>query len=94
MNSQLEYMYIQLLSIITSDRMSKLENNPGHCMSAMSGTDEIFEQLICYTSNSFVSLLNSFPVMTIDETAREKLNTICERYKVSLVSLFSRVKLY
>ena len=44
--SQLEYLYNQLMSILTFSFYSKLEDNPSKCLSTMSGTENLFEQMI------------------------------------------------
>lgn len=76
LNSQLEYLYSQLLSILTQDRVEKLEENPSHCNTAMSNTETLFEQIIEYTSKSLVSVLDSYPVLPLE--ARAKLLNICD----------------
>ena len=75
--SQLEYLYNQLMSILTISFYSKLEDNPSKCLSTMSGTENLFEQIIQYSTNSFVSLFNSYQVMNYIE-GRDKLNKIAE----------------
>ena len=75
--SQLEYLYNQLMSILTISFYSKLEDNPSKCLSTMSGTENLFEQIIQYSSNSFTSLFNSYQVMNYLE-GRDKLNKIAE----------------
>ena len=61
--SQLEYLYNQLMSILTISFYSKLEDNPSKCLSTMSGTENLFEQIIQYSSKSFTSLFNAFQVL-------------------------------
>ena len=78
--SQLEYLYNQLMSILTISFYSKLEDNPSKCLSTMSGTENLFEQIIQYSSNSFPSLFNSYQVMYYLE-GRDKLNKIAEEYR-------------
>jgi hypothetical protein len=78
--SQLEYLYNQLMSILTSSFYSKLEDNPSKCLSTMSGTENLFEQMIQYTSKSFPSLFNSYQVFNFFEQ-REKLNKIAEEFR-------------
>ena len=78
--SQLEYLYNQLMSILTISFYSKLEDNPSKCLSTMSGTENLFEQIIQYSSNSFPSLFNSYQVMNYLE-GRDKLNKIAEEYR-------------
>ena len=80
LNSQLEYLYNQLMSILTIRFYEKLEDNPSKCLTAMSGTENLFEQIIEYTSHSFVSLFDSFQVMNFFEN-REKLNKIAEEFR-------------
>ena len=75
--SQLEYLYNQLMSILTSSFYSKLEDNPSKCLSTMSGTENLFEQIIQYSSKSFTSLFNAFQVLNYFED-RNKLNKIAE----------------
>ena len=75
--SQLEYLYNQLMSILTISFYSKLEDNPSKCLSTMSGTENLFEQIIQYSSKSFTSLFNACQVLNyFDE--RNKLNKIAE----------------
>ena len=78
--SQLEYLYNQLMSILTSSFYSKLEDNPSKCLSTMSGTENLFEQMIQYTSKSFPALFNSYQVFNFFDY-REKLNKIAEEYR-------------
>ena len=75
--SQLEYLYNQLMSILTISFYSKLGDNPSKCLSTMSGTENLFEQIIQYSSNSFTSLFNSCQVMNYLE-GRDKINKIAE----------------
>ena len=49
--SQLEYLYNQLMSILTISFYSKLEDNPSKCLSTMSGTENLFEQIIQYKAS-------------------------------------------
>ena len=78
--SQLEYLYNQLMSILTTSFYSKLEDNPSKCLSTMSGTEILFEQIIQYSSKSFTSLFNSYQVMNYIDN-RDKLNKIVEEYR-------------
>ena len=78
--SQLEYLYNQLMSILTISFYSKLGDNPSKCLSTMSGTENLFEQIIQYSSKSFTSLFNSYQVMNYIE-GRDKLNKIAEEYR-------------
>ena len=78
--SQLEYLYNQLMSILTISFYSKLGDNPSKCLSTMSGTENLFEQIIQYSSHSFTSLFNSYQVMNYLE-GRDKLNKIAEEFR-------------
>ena len=78
--SQLEYLYNQLMSILTISFYSKLEDNPSKCLSTMSGTENLFEQIIQYSSKSFTSLFNAYQVMNYIE-GRDKLNKIADEYR-------------
>ena len=78
--SQLEYLYNQLMSILTISFYSKLEDNPSKCLSTMSGTENLFEQIIQYSSRSFTSLFNSYQVMNFFEE-RNKLIKIAEEFR-------------
>lgn len=74
--SQLEYLYNQLMSILTNQFFERLKDNPSRCLTAMSGTDILFEQIIKFTSNTMVSLFKSYQVLRINN--RDKINKICE----------------
>ena len=76
--SQLEFLYSQLLSIVTSERIPRLEEKPSSCMNALQDTDQLFEQMIDYTSKTIVSLLSAYQVLPIEN--RNKLNDICGNY--------------
>ena len=76
--SQLELLYQQLLSIVTSERMPLLEEKPSSCSTVLSGINESLEQIIEYSSNTMVGLLNSYHVLPIEN--RQKLNNICQKY--------------
>ena len=78
--SQLEYLYNQLMSILTISFYSKLEDNPSKCLSTMSGTENLFEQMIQYSSKSFCALFNSYQVFNLRES-RDKLNKLTEEYR-------------
>ena len=78
--SQLEYLYYQLMSILTISFYSKLEDNPSKCLSTMGGTENLFEQMIQYTSKSFPALFNSYQVFNFFEL-REKLNKLAEEFR-------------
>lgn len=74
--SQLEFLYSQLMSILTNQNFERLKVNPSKCLTAMSGTDILFEQMIKFTSHSMVSLLKSYQVLPIIN--RDRINKICE----------------
>jgi hypothetical protein len=76
--SQLELLYNQLLSIVTSERMPILEEKPSSCARILSGINESLEQVIEYSNNTMVSLLNSYQVTPIQN--RQKINNICHKY--------------
>ena len=78
--AQLEYLYNQLMTILTSSFYSKLEDNPSKCLSTMSGTENLFEQIIQYTSKSFPALFNSYQVFNFFEH-RDKLNKIADEFR-------------
>ena len=77
--SQLELLYYQLLSIVTSERMPVLEEKPSSCSKIISGINESMEQIIEYTNNNMVSLLNAYEVLPIAN--RNKLNDICTKHR-------------
>ena len=76
--SQLELLYQQLLSIVTSERMPILEEKPSSCSTVLSGINESMEQMIEYSSNTLVGLLSSYQVLPIEN--RQRLNNICHKY--------------
>ena len=76
--SQLELLYHQLLSIVTSERMPTLEEKPSSCARILSGINESLEQIIEYTNNTMVSLLSSYQVLPIEN--RQKINNLCQKY--------------
>ena len=76
LKSQFEYLNNQLMSILTNNIYEKLEDNPSRYLQLINTNEILFENLIYYTSHSFVSLFNSFQVFKCD--FREKLNKICE----------------
>ena len=83
LHSQLEFIYNQLMSILTVRFYEKLEDNPSKCLTAMGGTENLFEQIIQYSSNSFISLFNSYQILNfinINEN-RDKINKILEDNK-------------
>jgi len=83
LHSQLEYIYNQLMSILTVRFYEKLEDNPSKCLTAMGGTENLFEQIIQYSSNSFISIFNSYQVMNFVnyDGTRDKINKILEENK-------------
>lgn len=83
LNSQLEYLYLQLVSIITADRLIRLEDNPRNLYNALSDTNELFEQIITYTTHSLISLLNSYQTLVLDANTRIRLSSICADNKVN-----------
>ena len=76
--SQLELLYHQLLSIVTSERMPILEEKPSQCARILSGINESLEQIIEYSNNTMVSLLSSYQVLPIEN--RQKINNLCQQY--------------
>ena len=83
LHSQLEMIYNQLMSILTVKFYEKLEDNPSKVLTAMGGTENLFEQIIHYSSNSFISIFNSYQIMNFENfgTNREKINKILEDNK-------------
>ena len=77
LQSQLEYLSNQLMSVLTFKNFEKLENSPSKCLSIISVMNYLFEQTIKYSSHSFVSLFNSYHVMSYI-SHRKKLNKIIE----------------
>ena len=80
LQSQLEMIYSQLMSILTIRFYEKLEDNPSKCLTAMSGTENLFEQIIQYSSHSFISLFNSYQIMNFVNFTenREKISKILD----------------
>ena len=76
--SQLELLYHQLLSIVTSERMPILEEKPSQCGRILSGINESLEQIIEYSNNTMVSLLSSYQVLPVEN--RAKINSICQQF--------------
>ena len=74
------------MSILTIDRMRRLEENSSSSLNALSDTDDIFEQNIIYSSNTLTSLLNSYQVLIMDSNSKTKLNTICSQNKVYYIN--------
>ena len=83
LHSQLEFIYNQLMSILTSKFYEKLEDNPSKCLTAMGGTENLFEQIIQYSSNSFISIFNSYQIMNFENfgESHDKLTKILEENK-------------
>jgi hypothetical protein len=83
LHSQLEYIYNQLMSILTVRFYEKLEDNPSKCLTAMGGTENLFEQIIQYSSNSFISIFNSYQILNFVnyDGNRDKINKILEENK-------------
>ena len=85
LHSQLEFIYSQLMSILTVKFYEKLEDNPSKVLTAMGGTENLFEQIIQYSSNSFISIFNSYQIMNFQNfgESRDKINKILEENKGS-----------
>ena len=83
LHSQLEYIYNRLMSILTVRFYEKLEDNPSKCLTAMGGTENLFEQIIQYSSNSFISLFGSYQILNFLNFGenRDKINKILEDNK-------------
>ena len=83
LHSQLEFIYNQLMSILTVKFYEKLEDNPSKVLTAMGGTENLFEQIIQYSSNSFISIFNSYQIMNFQNfgESRDKINRILEDNK-------------
>ena len=83
LHSQLESIYSQLMSILTVKFYEKLEDNPSNVLTAMGGTENLFEQIIQYSSNSFISIFNSYQIMNFENfgESRDKINKILEDNK-------------
>ena len=83
LHSQLEFIYSQLMSILTVKFYEKLEDNPSKVLTAMGGTENLFEQIIQYSSNSFISIFNSYQIMNFQNfgESRDKINKILEENK-------------
>ena len=77
LHSQLELIYNELMSILTVKFYKKLEDNPSKVLTAMGGTENLFEQIIQYLSNSFISIFNSYQIMNF----QDKINRILEDNK-------------
>ena len=83
LHSQLEFIYSQLMSILSVKFYEKLEDNPSKVLTAMGGTENLFEQIIQYSSNSFISIFNSYQIMNFENfgESRDKINKILEDNK-------------
>ena len=71
------------MSILTVRFYEKLEDNPSKCLTAMVGTENLFEQIIQYSLNCFISLFNLYQILNfinINEN-RDKINKILEDNK-------------
>ena len=75
LTSQLKYLLKQLMSLLTTQLYARLIQNPSKCLTALDGTDILFEQMIKFTSHSLVSLLDAYQVLPLPN--RDKLNKIC-----------------
>lgn len=69
---------MQLLSIITSDRISFIEKKPSTCADAMSGTESMFEQTLTYSHSNMACILGSYEIVIFDKESRKKLKSILE----------------
>jgi hypothetical protein len=71
------------MSILTVKFYEKLEDNPSKVLTAMGGTENLFEQIIQYSSNSFISIFNSYQIMNFENfgESRDKINKILEDNK-------------
>ena len=81
--SQLELLYIQLLSIITKPGICKLEEKPSSFNSILEKKIYLFEQIIEYSSHSFSSLIKCFQVSPIEN--RYKIYDIISKNKIEYV---------
>jgi hypothetical protein len=83
LHSQLEFIYNQLMSILTVKFYEKLEDNPSKVLTAMGGTENLFEQIIQYSANSFISIFNSYQIMNFQNfgESRDKITRILEDNK-------------
>ena len=75
-DNQLENLYNQLFSICTIYIIEKLEDNPSNCINILNNKEIFFEQIIKYTSNSFVSIFKSYQIFYFEENSI--INKICE----------------
>ena len=81
--SQLELLYIQLLSIITKPGICKLEEKPSSFNFILEKKLFLFEQIIEYSSHSLSSLINCYQVSPIEN--RNKIYDIISKYKIEFV---------
>lgn len=72
-----------MLSILTVERMKRLEANSNSTINALSDTDDIFEQTILYSTNTLTAYLNSYQILLMESVARTKLSNICSANKVN-----------
>ena len=79
LTSQLEYLYKQLLSILSEPYVLAFENHSSKCLQVMAGTEVFFEQMIEMTSHTLISVLKSYPVAHIK--FRNKIQKICKDNK-------------
>lgn len=75
-NKTLELLYLQLLSIITFDRMRFLEKKPSSCSDALSGTESLLEQCITNSHRNLACILGTYEVLIFEKEARKKLKQI------------------
>ena len=71
-----------MVSVITGERIARLEENPSHCITALSGTEELFESMLRYSTKTLTSVLNSYPVLQLDSNYRSKLHVSLNSQKV------------
>ena len=81
--SQLELLYIQLLSIITKPGICKLEEKPSSFNFILEKNIFLFEQIIQYSSHSLSSLIKCFQVSPIEN--RYKIYDIISKNKIDYV---------
>lgn len=72
----LELLYLQLLSIITFDRIPFLEKKPSSCSDAFSGTESLLEQCISNSHRNLACMLGTYEVLIFEKEARKKLKQI------------------
>lgn len=61
--------------------MKKLAQNPNNCATALSQTDDIFENMIRYSSKSMASLFNAYPIFCMEGNIRQQITKILEENK-------------